>query len=97
MPLLEGKKALVFGVANHRSIAWAIAQALAAEEPARVNLPGSHGKICTRPQREDPRTELIPCDVQNDETARHSLSLKLARSSRRTRYPHPLRSLCPSQ
>jgi len=31
MPLLEGKKALVFGVANHRSIAWAIAQSLARE------------------------------------------------------------------
>ncbi|MFW6182453.1 MAG: enoyl-ACP reductase FabI [Chloroflexota bacterium] len=28
MNLLEGKKALVFGVANHRSIAWGIAQAL---------------------------------------------------------------------
>ena len=31
MPLLEGKRALVFGVANRRSIAWAIAQALARE------------------------------------------------------------------
>ena len=31
MALLEGKKALIFGVANHRSIAWAIAQALAGE------------------------------------------------------------------
>jgi enoyl-[acyl-carrier protein] reductase I len=31
MPLLEGRKALVFGVANRRSIAWAIAQALARE------------------------------------------------------------------
>src|SRR6478609_9023801 len=31
MPLLEGRRALIFGVANRRSIAWAIAQALAAE------------------------------------------------------------------
>ena len=31
MPLLEGHRALVFGVANRRSIAWAIAQALARE------------------------------------------------------------------
>ena len=31
MPLLEGRRALVFGVANRRSIAWAIAQALARE------------------------------------------------------------------
>lgn len=28
MTLLEGKKALVFGIANHRSIAWGIAQTL---------------------------------------------------------------------
>jgi enoyl-[acyl-carrier protein] reductase I len=31
MPLLEGKTGLIFGVANKRSIAWAIAQALARE------------------------------------------------------------------
>ncbi|HEY1292994.1 MAG TPA: enoyl-ACP reductase, partial [Chloroflexota bacterium] len=31
MPLLEGRRGLVFGVANRRSIAWGIAQALASE------------------------------------------------------------------
>src|SRR5256885_16774824 len=31
MPMLEGKTGLVFGVANKRSIAWAIAQALSRE------------------------------------------------------------------
>src|SRR5258708_3781732 len=31
MALLEGKTGIIFGVANKRSIAWAIAQALAAE------------------------------------------------------------------
>ena len=31
MGALEGKTALVFGVANHNSIAWAITQKLAAE------------------------------------------------------------------
>jgi len=31
VPLLEGRHGLVFGVANRRSIAWAIAQALARE------------------------------------------------------------------
>src|SRR5438874_11000641 len=31
VPLLEGRRGLVFGVANRRSIAWAIAQALARE------------------------------------------------------------------
>ena len=32
MPLLEGKTGLIFGVANKRSIAWAIAQALLERE-----------------------------------------------------------------
>src|SRR3954470_4562757 len=31
MPLLTGRRGLIFGVANRRSIAWAIAQALASE------------------------------------------------------------------
>src|SRR5436305_12955253 len=31
MSLLQGRRALIFGVANRRSIAWAIAQALARE------------------------------------------------------------------
>src|SRR5437867_9568241 len=31
MPMLEGKTGLIFGVANKRSIAWAIAQALSRE------------------------------------------------------------------
>jgi enoyl-[acyl-carrier protein] reductase I len=31
VPLLEGRRGLIFGVANRRSIAWAIAQALARE------------------------------------------------------------------
>ena len=31
MKLLEGKKALIFGVANKNSIGWAIAQRLHAE------------------------------------------------------------------
>jgi enoyl-[acyl-carrier protein] reductase I len=30
-PLLEGKSGVIFGVANKRSIAWAIAQALSNE------------------------------------------------------------------
>lgn len=31
VPLLDGRRGLIFGVANRRSIAWAIAQALASE------------------------------------------------------------------
>jgi hypothetical protein len=38
---LSGKTALVTGVANHRSLAWAIAQALGdGRLPPRVHLPG---------------------------------------------------------
>src|SRR5215831_5416150 len=37
MPLLEGKKGIIFGVANKRSISWAIAQA-ASREGARLAL-----------------------------------------------------------
>jgi enoyl-[acyl-carrier protein] reductase I len=68
MPLLEGKKALIFGVANHRSIAWAIAQSLAAEgaqlalayqERMEKFVRDLAGKI--------PGTEVMPCDVQQDD------------------------------
>ena len=70
MPLLEGKFGLVFGVANQRSIAWAIAQAWA-REGARLaftyqgerlkdnvtELTGAFGSD----------TLLLPCDVTKDE------------------------------
>src|SRR5437667_2077651 len=68
MPLLEGKKALIFGIANHRSIGWAIAQALAGE--------GTHLAFTYQERMEKyvrelaakiPNTPVFPCDVQNDE------------------------------
>jgi enoyl-[acyl-carrier protein] reductase I len=68
MPLLEGKKALIFGVANHRSIGWAIAQALA-REGAQIAL--TYQERMERFVRDlaakIPNTEVIPCDVQVDE------------------------------
>src|SRR5436309_11413088 len=68
MPLLEGKKALIFGVANHRSIGWAIAQALA-REGAQIAL--TYQERMERYVRDlaakFPNTEVIPCDVQVDE------------------------------
>jgi len=70
MPLLEGKTGIVFGVANKRSIAWAIAQAWAREgaklaftyqgERLKENvgeLAGTFG----------PDTLILPCDVTRDE------------------------------
>lgn len=68
MPLLEGKKAFIFGVANHRSIAWAIAQALAAEG-AQLALAYQERmeKFVRDLAVKIPGTELIPCDVQQDD------------------------------
>src|ERR1700739_2938164 len=70
MPLLDGKTGIVFGVANKRSIAWAIAQAWAREgaklaftyqgERLKENvteLVGTFG--------ED--TLILPCDVTKDD------------------------------
>ena len=67
MPLLEGKKALIFGVANHRSIAWAIAQALAREGAQLVFTYQERMEKYVRDlAAKIPGTEVIPCDVQND-------------------------------
>ncbi len=68
MPLLEGKTALIFGVANHRSIAWAIAQALA-KEGARLALTYQDRmeKYVRDLAATIPGTLVLPCDVQNDE------------------------------
>ena len=67
MPLLEGKTALIFGVANHRSIAWAIAQALASEG-ARLALAYQERmeKYVRDLAAKVPDTIVLPCDVQND-------------------------------
>src|SRR5438874_6065835 len=68
MPLLEGKKALIFGIANHRSIGWAIAQALAAEG---AQLAFSYQQRMEKYVRDlaarIPGTSVMECDVQNDE------------------------------
>jgi enoyl-[acyl-carrier protein] reductase I len=68
MALLTGKKALIFGVANHRSIAWAIAQALAGEGAQLVLTYQERMEKYVRELAEKiPGTELIPCDVQDDD------------------------------
>ncbi|HEU4520904.1 MAG TPA: enoyl-ACP reductase [Thermoanaerobaculia bacterium] len=68
MPLLEGRTGIVFGVANKRSIAWAIAQALSREgmrlaftyqgERLKGNVEELAGTL--------PGSLLLPCDVTND-------------------------------
>lgn len=69
MGLLEGKKALIFGVANEKSIAWAIAEAFK-REGAEVALPYANEAIAKRviPLAESiGATITLPCDVRNDD------------------------------
>jgi enoyl-[acyl-carrier protein] reductase I len=74
MGLFTGKKGIVFGIANERSIAWAITQALHAEgaEMGFTHLPD---KDPVRPKNENKVRKLVepigakfvvPCDVQKD-------------------------------
>jgi len=68
MALLEGKKALIFGVANERSIAWGIAKAFH-EQGAQVGLSYA-GEVLekrVRPLGERINAWLVePCDVSKD-------------------------------
>jgi enoyl-[acyl-carrier protein] reductase I len=69
MPMLEGKTGIVFGVANKRSIAWAIAQALARQgmrlaftyqgERLRESVEELAGSL-------ENTSLILPCDVTND-------------------------------
>jgi enoyl-[acyl-carrier protein] reductase I len=69
MGLLEGKNALIFGVANDHSIAWGIARALHAEG-AEVGFSSVESLIDkrVRPLAESIGSTFVePCDVQSDE------------------------------
>ena len=69
MGLLDGKSALIFGVANDHSIAWGIAQALH-REGAEVGFSSIESLIDkrVRPLAESLGSTFIePCDVQRDE------------------------------
>jgi enoyl-[acyl-carrier protein] reductase I len=69
MPMLEGKTGIILGVANKRSIAWAIAQALAREGMRLAftyqgeRLKESVGEL-TATLGGSPL--ILPCDVTND-------------------------------
>jgi enoyl-[acyl-carrier protein] reductase I len=70
-PLLEGKNALVMGVADRHSIAWGIARAFAAAG-ARLVLTYRSERALERikkltPKLECPVTLVGPCDVQSDQ------------------------------
>jgi enoyl-[acyl-carrier protein] reductase I len=69
MGLLDGKRALVFGVANDHSIAWGIAKALRAEG-ATIALSSQAALIERRVAplaRQLDATFVEPCDVADDE------------------------------
>jgi enoyl-[acyl-carrier protein] reductase I len=73
MSLLEGKLGVVFGVANKRSIAWAIAQAW---HQAGARLAFTYQGERLRDNVEElvsvfgPETLMLPCDVTRDEDIR---------------------------
>jgi enoyl-[acyl-carrier protein] reductase I len=69
MKLLEGKKAAIFGVANDRSIAWAISEAFhAAGAQLAFTYAGEVLEKRVRPLAESIGSKIIvPCDVSKDE------------------------------
>ena len=72
MGLLDGKKALIFGVANDHSIAWGIAQALH-DEGATLGFSSVESLIekRVRPLATSIGSTFVePCDVQSDEDIR---------------------------
>ncbi len=69
MGLVDGKKAAIFGVANERSIAWAISEALHAEgAELAFTYAGEILEKRVRPLAEGIGAKIIlPCDVTKDE------------------------------
>ncbi len=69
MKLLEGKRAAIFGVANDRSIAWAISEALHAEgAELAFTFAGEMLEKRVRPLAEGIGSKIIlPCDVTKDD------------------------------
>ena len=69
MGLVEGKKGIIFGVANDRSIAWAIAEALHGEgAELAFTYAGEILEKRVRPLAEGIGAKIIlPCDVTKDE------------------------------
>jgi enoyl-[acyl-carrier protein] reductase I len=69
MALLEGRKGIIFGVANEKSIAWAIAQRLHKEgAELAFTFAGDALEKRVRPLADSLGAKLIlPCDVTKDE------------------------------
>jgi enoyl-[acyl-carrier protein] reductase I len=67
--LMQGRRGLIMGVANHRSIAWAIAQACAAQgAELAFTFQGEALEKRVRPLAASIGSDfLLPCDVSSDE------------------------------
>ena len=68
MALLEGKRALILGIASNRSIAWGIARAMH-REGAELALTGQNERLCERVARLAPEVDsniVLACDVASD-------------------------------
>ena len=65
---LSGKSAVVFGVANHRSIAWAIAQCFhdAGAELTVTYQNERMGRAVLDLVKDMPNTQAVECDVMNE-------------------------------
>jgi enoyl-[acyl-carrier protein] reductase I len=73
MGFLEGKRALIVGVASPRSIAWSIAEAMS-EQGAELAFTYQNDKLKTRVEKIAAATNseiVIPCDVASDEEIDH--------------------------
>lgn len=76
-PLLQGRNILVMGVANDRSIAWAIAQSLAAQG-ARLIFTYENERVEERVKKladTIPGSTVLPCNVTVDEEIDHLAAL----------------------
>ena len=67
-PIMAGKKGLIMGVANDRSLAWGIARAAAAHgAKLAFTFQGDALEKRVRPLAESVNSELVmPCDVTDD-------------------------------
>lgn len=69
MSLLEGKRALIVGVASNRSIAWGISQAMR-REGAELAFTYQNDRLRSRVEKlagECDSDIVVPCDVEDDE------------------------------
>lgn len=73
MKLMEGKKGLIMGIANERSLAWGIAEALAREWAEMVFSYQSEALLKRiKPLAESlGGVELVECDVSNDDSVKN--------------------------